>query len=361
MKKLLTMLLSLLIVLFFFSALAESQPPTIYTYGCYEYRILSDNTIEITRYIPSDYPDGSIAVPIPEEIEGRVVTSIGDYAFSGAWEPFSITIPNTVTKIGNYAFSECSYLSAIYMSGSVKSIGANAFDQCERLYQCNEPYSFILPEGVISIGDMAFSGCRMVDATIPNSVTILEGNPFANCEYLEDITVSIDHPQLEVRDGVLIDKVDQKIISYPQTLKAKCYTIPQGIRSIGVSAFYDCRSLESIIYPDSLSIINDNAFYGCDGIRNVELPSSLSHIGNYAFYACWDLNSITLPDNLVSIGDYAFSSCDSLASIIIPNSVKTIGSGAFELCSSLTSITVTPNSYAHQYCIDNDLPFVLAN
>lgn len=70
---------------------------------------------------------------------------------------------------------------------------------------------------------------------------------------------------------------------------------------------------------------------------------------------------IIIPDSVTSLGEIAFAVCDNLTSITIPDGVTSIGDRAFYECPNLTSIIVTPNSYAHQYCIDNDLPFVLAD
>ena len=70
------------------------------TYGDYEYSVLNDGTVKIT-----DYNGGAEKVEIPEMIDGRSVTSIGNYAFEYCENITSVTIPNSVTSIGEYAFS----------------------------------------------------------------------------------------------------------------------------------------------------------------------------------------------------------------------------------------------------------------
>ena len=149
-------------------------------------------------------------------------------------------------------------------------------------------------------------------------------------------------------------------------------TIPDGVKSIGDSAFYYCESLTSIEIPDSVTSIGDGVFSGCDNleynvkgnlkylgsdqnpyiylagvndrsIASATIESTCKFIGSSAFYSCESLTSIDIPDSVTSIGNSAFYHCDSLISIEIPNSVTSIGNSAFFYCDSLISIEI-PNS-----------------
>ena len=91
----------------------------------FEYTLLDDGTIEVTRYVGTD----SYAI-IPEEIDGKKVTSIGEWAFSSLLNLTNITIPNSVINIGNGAFSGCTNLTNITMPNSIKSIGETVFLKC---------------------------------------------------------------------------------------------------------------------------------------------------------------------------------------------------------------------------------------
>ena len=75
----------------------------------------------------------------------------------------------------------------------------------------------------------------------------------------------------------------------------------------------------------------------------VVLPDGVTSIYTRAFHYCSSLTSVTIPDTVTSIGYQAFYNCSGLTSITIPDSVKTISAGAFYGCTGLTSVTI-PNS-----------------
>ena len=138
------------------------------TYGDYEYTVLDDGTVEIT-----DYNDSDTQVTIPSKIDGKSVTSIGDYAFAYCECLKSITIPNSVTSISAYAFDNCKNLACITIPNSVTSIGAHAFENCTSLT------SITIPDSVKSIGDSAFIDCKSLkNVTIPKSVKSIGDKAF---------------------------------------------------------------------------------------------------------------------------------------------------------------------------------------
>ena len=117
-------------------------------------------------------------------------------------------------------------------------------------------------------------------------------------------------------------------------------TIPEGVTSIGERAFYRCINLTSITIPESVTSIGESAFYNCRSLTNLTIPEGVTSIGSLAFYNCSSLTSITIPEGVTSIGNWAFKDCSSLTSITIPNSVIRIGDHAFEGCESLTNLTI---------------------
>ena len=119
--------------------------------------------------------------------------------------------------------------------------------------------------------------------------------------------------------------------------------IPNSVTNIGDYAFSGCRSLTDIVIPDSVTRIGDGAFRGCKSLTDIVIPNSVTSIGDNAFEYCFSLSNLVIPDGVTSIEDNAFKGCYSLSSVVIPDSVSCIGFGAFENCSSLTDIVI-PNS-----------------
>ena len=150
---------------------------------------------------------------------------------------------------------------------------------------------------VTAIGDCAFYLCSsLTSVSIPDSVEQIGTNPFAACFELKTISVSPEHPYFATIDGVLFRKADKALISYPASISSSTYTIPQGITSIGDSAFFYCYSLTSVSIPDSVTSIGDRAFYYCDSLTSVSIPDSVTSIGDYAFGDCSNL-TLTVPRN----------------------------------------------------------------
>ena len=142
--------------------------------------------------------------------------------------------------------------------------------------------------------------------------------------------------------GVKYSRDWKRLLGAPYGLRGE-YSIREGVKVIGDSAFQGCESLTSINIPNSVTTIGNAAFQGCESLTSINIPNSVTTIGWCAFYACDSLTSINIPNSVATIGEGAFYVCNSLTSINIPNSVTTIGKNAFLGCRSLTSINI-PNS-----------------
>ena len=72
-----------------------------------------------------------------------------------------------------------------------------------------------------------------------------------------------------------------------------------------------CGFIKSIILSHGLTEIEEDVFYDCRNLETVVLPETVTKIGPLAF-AESGLNSIILPDGLAEIGKDAFRGCRNL-------------------------------------------------
>ncbi len=295
------------------------------------------------------------AITLPEG-----VTSIGAYAFSGCTSLTAITLPEGVTSIGAYAFSGCTSLTAVHISSieawckiTFEDFASNPFNYAHNLYLNGELVTnLVIPEGVTSIGDYAFSACSGLTAiTIPEGVTSIGYAAFEDCSSLTAVHIS----SIEAWCKITFENYNSNPLYYAHNLylNGELVTnlvIPEGVTSIGSAAFAYCTSLTSITLPEGVTRIGASAFHSCTSLTSITLPEGVTSIGNSAFYNCSSLTSITIPENsqLTSIGSSAFSGCSSLTAITIPEGVTSIGNSAFYNCSSLRRVTLNcPNVGNH--------------
>ena len=194
---------------------------------------------------------------------------------------------------------------------------------------------------VTSIGGYAFFSCSNITSIIiPDSVTNIEDSTFLNCGSLKSIIVDDNNPNYCSIDGVLFNKNKIILILHPSGKADIEHIVPDSVTSIGNNAFADCSNLTSITIPDSVTNIGNDAFLNCGSLTNITIPDSVTSIGNSAFYGCESLTNITIPNSVTSIGEGAFVWCTGLKRMTIPDGVTSIGDDVFGLCSSLESITI---------------------
>ena len=270
------------------------------------------------------------SITLPENI-----TNIDKSIFYECTSLISIAIPKNVTNINEWAFFGCKSLTSVTLPESVTHIGDSAFRACESLTRIT------IPKNVTSIGEWAFLHCKsLTSITIPEGVTNIGKHAFGNCISLPSINVDAVNNMYASKDGVLFDKNITRLVCYPAGNKTLNYFIPEGVTSIGESAFEDCASLTSITIPKGVTSIGESAFEKCKSLARIDMAGAIINIGDYAFQWCTSLTNIILSEGVTSIGKSAFRCCKLLVSITLPKSLTSIGKEAFQWCTSLTNITL---------------------
>ena len=111
----------------------------------------------------------------------------------------------------------------------------NNNDEIEAQHQKREK-AFVIPEGVVKIGDLCFNTCSDIEKiTIPSSIIEIGSMAFFRCEALKELN------------------------------------LPDGLEKIGSDAFSKCVTLDYIFIPSSVTEIGHHAFYDCSGLNQINL------------------------------------------------------------------------------------------
>ena len=347
----------------------KGESETIFVY------VIKDDEVTITGY---KYVDINSFV-IPNLIEGKPVTTIGEWAFSDC-KGFTgnLIIPESVTTIGDFAFKDCKgFTGDLTIHGSVTTIGVSAFENCNGFTG-----DLTISENVTTIGKWAFSGCSGFtgNLTIPGSVTTIGDCAFENCNgftgnliinngvtgigscafmdcsgFTGDLTIpdsvkGIGMGAFSGCSGFTGDlTISKGITVIHEDAFKNCsgftgdLTIPYGVKYIMPKAFAWCKGFTGdLIIPDSVTEITESAFECCTGFKGgLKIGKSVISIGRYAFEGCSGLTGeLIIPESVTTISDLAFNDCSGLSGdLIIPKSVTTIGKFAF-LNTKFLSISV---------------------
>ena len=202
----------------------------------------------------------------------------------------------------------------------------------------------------------------------------------------------------EGKMNLSFDSDSQPWSEYQEELQA--VIIEEGVTSVGIHSFSNCRSMKNVTIANSVTKINIYAFFGCTALENVyyggteqKWNSITIENGNQCLINAdiqfagvkdpltgqcgdnvhwsydedtatltiggegemWDfdidnqpwltyrnsIRSVFVENGVTSIGWFAFSSFSELVSVTIPNSVTCIGVNAFAVCSALPSIAIS--------------------
>lgn len=122
--------------------------PEVFCKDYLVYKTNPDGTLTLINHnvFPPDLCTDEIVYPeivIPEQIHGKTVTAIANYALLGYEHPSAVTIPDTVTSVGEYAFGYC---IDFHRSGDNHNIPDNVMDTrlAQKLVTAEENEKFIV-------------------------------------------------------------------------------------------------------------------------------------------------------------------------------------------------------------------------
>jgi hypothetical protein len=228
--------------------------------------------------------------------------------------------------------------------------------------------SYVIPNTVTTIGEQAFASCyNLTELTFGSSVTTISTYIFQSCYNLTTINVDAGNPNYSSEDGVLFNK-DKTTLIFCPTGKAGSYVIPNTVTTIGEQAFANCYNLTELTLGSSVTTIVGWCHYSGNLNPDGTVTEELICIEGAAFTSCYNLTAINVdagnPNFSVEEGvlfnkdktTLIFCLRGKTGSYVIPNTVTTIGEGAFANCDNLTTVTnlnPTPQKVEYIYEYDN--------
>lgn len=235
-------------------------------------------------------------------------------------------------------------------------------------------------EGFKEISDNSFRKPQTLQKVIiPKSCEKVGIGCFVDCPNLTSFEVKAGNKKYKVTDGSLISH-DGKQLVYVPAGKSGDYSVPNNVEEIMPSAFSNCKKLQKITIPASVTKISEedeypsfntsgthftvlggDKFCDKDGLlcnkggdkllhvpfkydkleettEKLKIPNGVTEVAKNAAIGS-NLKQLDLNGTKI-IGNNAFNSCSALKSVTIGKDVNEIGQGAFTNCQFIEAFVV---------------------
>ena len=285
------------------------------------------------------------------------ITKFGQYEFNNCSALHAVTIDWTkVTAIGDNAFSNCTLLSFDNLNlASLTSLKGNAFYGV-KIKKLNLGKLTSLPSASSSTQNYGDKSV-LEEVTIGGSVTILTANSFMNYTALKSVDIgNITVLQWSVfQNASSLLNIDLSSITeiganaFHGCTSLKIDKIGHAnLTTIGENAFRSCPNVTAEVDCPNLTSLGQMAFFE-SGITKIISLGTITSFGNQTFAKCKSLQSIVIPNSLQSTGYAAFSNCTSLTGDLVFTNTIEINQQSLEY-TAITSIYAPVATLFAYYC-----------
>ena len=253
------------------------------------------------------------------------VTGIGNAAFSGCTELSSITIPNTVTTIGSHAFANTK-LTELTLPENLTTLGAFILNEnigvknltipktVETMQALSGGYhgslngsaveNIVFADGMETIPVQACHGAtNLKKVTLPDSVTTLDNECFAECSALTEIILPAN-----------LNKIGTRAFEKTGLIQLN---LPNTVTEIGAFILNENKTVKSLTIPKSVTTMQSLAggyhgsLYG-SAVETVLFEDGLENLPSQALQGAKSLTKATIPVSVVSVGEDAIAECENV-------------------------------------------------
>lgn len=295
----------------------EYYSSIINQYGDYKVAVNADGSLTLVGYpgygkTIEQYED----LVIPDYYQGGDVSKIDTwFAYENA-EITSVTIQGDSLQFGYQAFYKCPKLSEVnYNATHATHTDYAICDTSGIFYDCgkNEKENIIINlnigKGVQTIPPALFMYCRLADVIIPEGVTSIGELAFYECTNIGKVVI----PQS-------VERISRRVISGCDSLKEVQYNARNAIHTDNMihdysGIFYDCGGNFNLVIGDEVEGIPPALCMECSGITSVVIPEGVTSIGTMAFYLCKNITEVEIPQSVKWLSRYTFRRCTNLKEV----------------------------------------------
>lgn len=292
-----------------------------------------------------------------EEIDLQDVIAINDFAFQGCKSTrikspdmskyvCAVTVaPNAFT---GSAFENAPFVDGVKMAGNIVIGIDNSADTVVIPDSDNQNVTFasnvvrngikkIIVHSPDTVSQLGYT-CGFPETLVLKTDLLLKEEDVAakahehiNDNYIKHF--SIVNPGYKEIDGIVYTNNEEKLVAC--SMEKEHVVVPDGVKTIGSSAFANCM-IKSVIIPDSVTEIRGEAFKQCQNLESVIFGKNVKIIGREAFSQCYNIKHLSMPEGLRAIRNDAFA-YSGLESIKLNEGLKKIGANVF-FCTNIKSI-----------------------
>ena len=273
---------------------------------------------------------------------GDGVERIWNNAFDACRKLENVTIPRSVRMLGSGMFQECDSLTSVTILGALDSYSDDVFfylltPQSLTTYVTalwggptdtwnDSPVEFLTH--AITFDANGGMGTMASQQVVVHATSNLTANAFTRSGYMfAGWATSANGPVVYANGASVTPSADM-------TLYAK-WTASGGPiwtgNANGVLTAVDLNGYTDVAIPEGVKSMSSYVFRGMP-VTSVSFPASLESVGVYAFYECRSLTNVTFSAGtaLTKIDRWAFCCCTSLTGVFeIPEGVTEVAFGAF--------------------------------